>query len=82
VKRLTDREVIDGLSAGVVIAGHDEIVAHANPAACRMLRAAASACLGQPVRAGVFYYVALDRTRANLAMARMTIADTEKALEV
>lgn len=46
---LTDREVIDGLSAGVVIAGRDEITLHANPAACRMLRAAASACVGQPV---------------------------------
>ncbi|HWO19619.1 MAG TPA: DUF4388 domain-containing protein [Kofleriaceae bacterium] len=33
-------------------------------------------------RAGVFYYVVLDRARANLAMARMAIADTEKALEV
>ena len=33
-------------------------------------------------RASVFYYVVLDRTRANLAMARMVIADAEKALEV
>lgn len=46
---LTDREVLDGLSAGVVIAGHDEIATHANPAACRMLQAAASSCVGQPV---------------------------------
>lgn len=34
------------------------------------------------VRTGVFYYVVLDRSRANLAMARMSIADTEKVLEV
>lgn len=33
-------------------------------------------------RSGVFYYVAVDRSRANLAMARMTIADTEKALQL
>jgi DNA-binding response OmpR family regulator len=38
----------------------------------------------RPLRArpGVFYYVVVDRTRANLAMARMAIADTEKALEL
>ena len=38
----------------------------------------------RPLRArgSVFYYVVLDRSRANLAMARMTIADAEKALEV
>lgn len=38
----------------------------------------------RPLRArpGVFYYVALDRTRANLAMARMTIADTERELAI
>lgn len=46
---LTDRDVLDGLSAGVVIAGQDEIATHANPAACRMLRAAFTACVGQPV---------------------------------
>lgn len=46
---LTDREILDGLSAGVVIAGRDEITLHANPAACRMLRAAQSSCVGQPV---------------------------------
>lgn len=33
-------------------------------------------------RSSVFYYVVLDRSRANLALARMTIADAEKALEV
>lgn len=33
-------------------------------------------------RSAVFYYVVLDRSRANLAMARMMIADAEKALEV
>ncbi|TAK28783.1 MAG: hypothetical protein EPO40_12775 [Myxococcaceae bacterium] len=31
-------------------------------------------------RPGVFFYVALDRSRANLAMARMTLADVEKEL--
>jgi CheY-like chemotaxis protein len=31
-------------------------------------------------RPGIFYYVAVDRTRANLAMARMSIAETEKEL--
>ncbi len=38
----------------------------------------------RPLRArvGVFYYVALDRQKANLALARLTIADTEKALEL
>lgn len=38
----------------------------------------------RPLRArpGVFYYVAVDRSKANLAMARMAIADTEKALEL
>ena len=41
----------------------------------------------RPLRArpGVFYYVAVDRAKANLAMARMAIADTEigcKALGV
>ena len=38
----------------------------------------------RPLRArpSVFYYVAVDRARANLAMARMAIADTEKALEL
>jgi signal transduction histidine kinase len=49
VSALTDREVLDGLSAGVVIAGRDEITLYANPAACRMLRATAAACVGQPV---------------------------------
>jgi len=49
MRALTDREVLDGLSAGVVIADRDEITLHANPAACRMLRAAALACVGQPV---------------------------------
>lgn len=38
----------------------------------------------RPLRArpAVFFYVAVDRTRANLAMARMIIAETEKALEL
>ena len=38
----------------------------------------------RPLRArpAVFYYVALDRARANLAMARLNLADTEKALEI
>ncbi len=31
-------------------------------------------------RPGVFFYVALDRTRANLAMARLTLGDVEKDL--
>ena len=31
-------------------------------------------------RPGIFYYVAVDRSRANLAMARMGIAETEKEL--
>jgi hypothetical protein len=31
-------------------------------------------------RPGVFFYVALDRARANLAMARFTLADVEKDL--
>jgi signal transduction histidine kinase len=46
---LTDREVLDSLSAGVIVAGCDEITTHANPAACRMLRAGIAACVGQPV---------------------------------
>jgi hypothetical protein len=33
-------------------------------------------------RPGVFFYVALDRTRANLAMARFTLADVEKELTI
>jgi len=38
----------------------------------------------RPLRArpAVFFYVAVDRARANLAMARLTIAETEKALEL
>ncbi|MEZ4403027.1 MAG: DUF4388 domain-containing protein [Kofleriaceae bacterium] len=38
----------------------------------------------RPLRArpGVFYYVVIDRQKANLAMARMAIADVEKALEL
>lgn len=32
-------------------------------------------------RPGVFYYVALDRSRANLAMARIAIADVEKEIQ-
>jgi len=31
-------------------------------------------------RPGVFFYVAVDRTRANLAMARLTLGDVEKDL--
>jgi CheY-like chemotaxis protein len=31
-------------------------------------------------RSGVFFYMALDRTRANLAMARFSLADVEKEL--
>ena len=36
----------------------------------------------RPLRArpGVFFYVVLDRTRSNLAMARMKVADCEKDL--
>ena len=30
----------------------------------------------------LFFYVALDRSRANLAMARITVADVEKELQV
>lgn len=30
----------------------------------------------------LFFYVALDRSRANLAMARITLADVEKDLQV
>lgn len=33
-------------------------------------------------RTTLFFYVALDRTRANLAMARITLADVEKDLQV
>ena len=38
----------------------------------------------RPLRArpAVFFYVALDRGKANLAMARLTLADTEKSLEL
>lgn len=38
----------------------------------------------RPTRArpGVFFYLALDRSRANLAMARMTLADVEKDLSI
>jgi|GEM_PF-3719055 len=46
---LTDREVLDSLSAGVLVAGHDEITGHANPSACRMLRLGAADCIDQPV---------------------------------
>jgi signal transduction histidine kinase len=46
---LTDREVLDSLSAGVLMASSDEVTRHANPAACRMLHVALDACLGQPV---------------------------------
>lgn len=33
-------------------------------------------------RPGVFIYAALDRSRANLAMARLTLADAERGLEL
>lgn len=33
-------------------------------------------------RPNVFVYMALDRTKANLALARMGLADSEKALEL
>ncbi len=33
-------------------------------------------------RSSLFFYVALDRTRANLAMARIALADVEKDLQV
>ena len=46
---LTDREVIDALAAGVVIADADEVTTHVNPAACRMLERELAACVGQPV---------------------------------
>lgn len=38
----------------------------------------------RPMRArpGIFIYLALDRTRSNLAMARMSLTDAEKGLEV
>ena len=38
----------------------------------------------RPVRTrpAIFFYVVLDRTRANLAMSRMGVADAEKALEL
>ncbi len=38
----------------------------------------------RPLRARgtIFFYVALDRSRANLAMARLTVADVEKDLQV
>ncbi len=32
-------------------------------------------------RSSVFFYVALDRTRANLALARIALADVEKDLQ-
>ena len=46
---LTDREALDGLSTGVLIAGVDEITTHINPAGCRMLGLELAACIGQPV---------------------------------
>lgn len=46
---LSDREVLDALSTGVLIAGPDEITSHANPAACRMLALDHASCMGQPV---------------------------------
>jgi predicted regulator of Ras-like GTPase activity (Roadblock/LC7/MglB family) len=33
-------------------------------------------------RPGVFFYVVLDRSRSNLAMARMKVADCEKELSL
>lgn len=38
----------------------------------------------RPTRArpGVFFYLALERSRSNLAMARMTLADVEKDLAI
>lgn len=33
-------------------------------------------------RSTLFFYVALDRSRANLAMARIALADVEKELQV
>jgi hypothetical protein len=38
----------------------------------------------RPLRARptLFFYVALDRQRANLAMARIALADVEKDLQV
>jgi hypothetical protein len=33
-------------------------------------------------RSGVFYYMAIDRARANLALARFALADAERALEM
>lgn len=38
----------------------------------------------RPMRArpGVFFYVAVDRARANLAMTRLALAETEKKLEL
>lgn len=33
-------------------------------------------------KAALFFYLALDRSRANLAMARLTLADVERDLEV
>ncbi len=40
--------------------------------------------LVRPMRArpGVFFYLALERSRANLAMARMTLSDIEKSLTI
>lgn len=46
---LTDREALDGLSTGVLIAGVDEITTHLNPAGCRMLGVERAASIGQPV---------------------------------
>lgn len=46
---LTDRDVLDALSTGVLIAGGDEVTSHANPAACRMLGLDLASCVGQPV---------------------------------
>ncbi len=46
---LTDREAIDGLSTGVLIAGVDEVTTHINPAGYRMLALEPAACIGQPV---------------------------------
>jgi signal transduction histidine kinase len=46
---LTDRQVLDSLSTGVLVAGGDEVTCHANPAACRLLGRELAACIDQPV---------------------------------
>lgn len=46
---LSDRDILEGLSAGVLAAAYDEIAVYANEAACELLGLPREHCLGQPV---------------------------------